>query len=60
MNKSLLLVFIFFLLILIILSNNIIDNFDKKYLSMILATYLFYIILDEIPNFEYYTVNYDN
>ena len=59
MNKDLFLIFtILVFLVYIVLCKKLEEN-DKKMISIILVSYLFYIILHHIPNFEYYTVKYN-
>ena len=60
MNKDLLLIFaIIVFFIYIVMSKNL-EEFDKKMIGIIMISYLLYIILHHIPNFEYYTVKYNN
>ena len=60
MNKDLLLIFTIIVFLIYILMCKNLEMFDKKMITLILVSYLLYIILHHIPNFEYYTVKYNN
>ena len=60
MNKDLLLIFAIIVFLIYIVMCKKLEMFDKKMITLILVSYLLYIILHHIPNFEYYTVKYNN
>ena len=60
MNKDLLLIFAIIVFLIYIVMCKSLEEFDKKMITLFLVSYLLYIILHHIPNFEYYTVKYNN
>ena len=61
MNKDLILMsFVALLLFFILSSKKTFDQNDKQMISIILVAYLVYLLIHQIPNFEYYSVNYQN
>lgn len=60
MNKDLLLIFAIIVFLIYIVMCKKIEIFDKKMIAIIMISYLLYIVLHHIPNFEYYTVKYNN
>ena len=60
MNKELLLIVVIINILIFVIVNSNISDLDKKMVSIILISYLAYILLHEIPNFEYYSVKYSN
>ena len=58
MNDKILVFIVLALMFLIFISNGLVF-YDKKMLNIILVVYLVYILLHNIPNFEYYNVNYN-
>lgn len=60
MNKDLLLIFAIIVFLIYIVMCKSLEEFDKKMIVIIMVSYLLYIVLHHIPNFEYYTVKYNN
>ena len=58
MNDKIIVFIVLALMFLIFISKSLVF-YDKKILNIILVVYLVYILLHNIPNFEYYNVNYN-
>ena len=57
MNKDYILISVIVVLLVLILTDNL-EMYDKQMISTILIAYLLYLIMHQIPSFEYYSVNY--
>ena len=53
MNKDLILIFLLIKVLLYVLLCSVIDNYDKKMISILIISYLSYLLIHQIPNFEY-------
>ena len=60
MNKDIILMLAIILCLAVVLNTKkLFSNNDKRMISIILVAYVLYLLLHQIPNFEYYSVNYD-
>ena len=57
MNKDYILISIIVILLVLTITQNF-ELYDKQMISTILIAYLLYLIMHQIPSFEYYSVNY--
>ena len=53
MNKDLILIFLLIKVLLYVLLCSVIDSYDKKMISILIISYLSYLLIHQIPNFEY-------
>lgn len=60
MNKDLILIFLLINVFLYVCLCSSLDSYDKKMISIWIISYLSYLLIHQIPNFEYVNLKNDN